>query len=139
MVKNTFTEKMSRMVKLQRQLRGESSSSLWSVTTGVTDICIFQLLSDLGGKKEISQGNSFLGEKGATACIYVTETTSVSHSQPPFVEAAGAEALPVLGACPQAGHHGWHVAMPTVGWTSLQKGGQCRSGECSHAVIWKNQ
>lgn len=107
------------MVKLQRQLRGESSNSLWSVTSGVTDICIFQLLSDLCGKTETFQGNNFLGKKGATACVYVTETTSVSHSQLPFMERAGAEALPLLGASPQAEDHGWHVAMPTLGWASV--------------------
>lgn len=85
----------------------------------MADMCIFQLLSDLSGKKEIFQGNIFWGKEGAMVCVYVTEATSVNYSQLPFMEGAGAEALPLLGACPLAEDHGWHVAVPTVGWTSV--------------------
>lgn len=53
-------------------------------------------------------------------CVYVTKATSLSHSQLPFMQRAGAKAVPPFGACSQGEGHGWLccgwvVSVPAVG------------------------
>lgn len=47
--------------------------------------------------------------------VYVTKTTSLSHSQLPLMQTGGAKALPLLGLCSQGQGHDW-LCCSNCGW-----------------------
>jgi len=84
------------MVTLQRKLRGENQqqSSEYQKRWDI-DVHILATKEKKGvEKRKFAREIGFLREKNAMVCVYITKTTSLSHSQLPFMQRAGAKALP---------------------------------------------